>query len=110
MAYDVLISFRPNRFKGQVVLVKDALRDFFAPHLDMNPMVAHCSARWKHMGISRYKDDEYITNRPIIGDKITLVSNPLVPFNADAETIDEDGVPGKVTTLIKEGKFTGHIA
>ncbi len=110
IAHDVLIAFRPNRFKGPAVLVKDALREFFAPSQYPNPIVAHCSARWKHMGISRYQTDEYITNRPIIGDKITLVSNPLVPYNADSEAFDDDGVPGQQVTLIKDGRFREHIA
>lgn len=110
MAHDVLIAYRPNRFKGQVILSKDALRDFFAPHQDVNPMIAHCFARWKHMGISKYKENEYITNRPIIGDKITITSNPLVPYNADAEAFDEDGVPGQQITLIKDGLFKAYLA
>lgn len=110
IAHDVLISYRPNRFKGPVVLIKDALQDFFAPSQTPNPMVTHCFARWKHMGISKYQLDEYITNRPIIGDKITLTSNPLVPYNADAEAFDDDGVPAQQITLIKDGRFKEYLA
>jgi len=67
-------------------------------------------ARWKHKGISKYKKGEYITKRPIIGDKITITSNPLVPFNIESHPFDVDGIPGKQITLIKDGMFHSYLA
>jgi len=109
-AKDVLISYRPNKFKGSVILTGEAIKEFFAPELSLNPLVMHCFSKLKYKGMSRYTDGEYVTNKPIIGDKITIVSNPLLDYNTSSREFDGDGIPSKKLTLINEGRFKNYIA
>lgn len=109
-AYDVLISFRPNRFKGSVILSNDAVKEFFAPELSHNPLIMHCFSKLKYKGMSRYTQGQFVTNKPIIGDKITILNNPVLDYNVASREFDSDGIPAEKKVLIDEGKFKNYMA
>ncbi len=109
VARDVVRSKRPKPYKGAVAITGDALADFFAPHLSANPLVTHASARLAHMGLSRYKANEDVATDYIDGDRITIISNPLLNYNISSKPYDEDGVPARKLALIKDGRFKNFV-
>ncbi len=110
IARDVAKSKRPKPYLGAVVISSDALVAFFAPHLSENPLVTHASAKLAHMGLSRYKQNEDVAKEYIDGDRITIISNPLLNYNIGSTLYDEDGVPARKLALIKDGRFKSFIA
>jgi predicted Zn-dependent protease len=100
LARDILAAERFGRVQERNLLLSgDALREFWSPNLDLNPVVFHASGQAKHRGLSRYEQGMRITaNR-----RLSLSSDPLVSFNPGSSRFDTDGVASKEVAIIKEG-------
>jgi len=107
-AKDILKSKKPKEFKGAVVLSQDALEEFFSPAQSPNPLVVHCSAKLKFLGMSRYEKNKIITFP--MNDKIDLVNDPLVDYNIASIPFDADGIPAKKLKLWDNSVFKEYIA
>ncbi|MFW5747142.1 MAG: metallopeptidase TldD-related protein [Nanoarchaeota archaeon] len=109
MVRDQADAVTTKSFSGPVLLSGPALTEFFSPHIDLSPLIAHASARLAHMQLSSYRK-----GRPILkstkGDRLTLISNPLIPFNPGSSRFDADGVPSRILTLVDRGMFCGWFA
>lgn len=106
LAFYVLES-KKAKFKGRIILSGDAIKDFFAPHLNANPLVAHCSAKLHYMMLTRYKINEQIIDAK--KDKITIINNPL-DYNVETNAFDSDGIYSKKSILIKDNVFKNYLA
>ena len=100
LAREILAAERFGRVQERNLLLSgDALREFWSPNLDLNPVVFHASGQAKHRGLSRYEKGMRITaNR-----RLSLSSDPLVPFNPGSSRFDTDGVASKEVVIIREG-------
>ncbi|MBT4541021.1 hypothetical protein HOC35_05900 [Candidatus Woesearchaeota archaeon] len=105
---DVLNSSLIKTFKGNVMLSGEASSEFFAPHLGLNPLVMHASAKIKHMNLSKYNLNKKIAK--FNGDKLTILSNPLLKLNPSSSLFDGDGVVSKKIKLIDNGVFNNYFS
>ncbi len=105
---DVSQAQQSTNFKGEVLLCGDAPHEFFVPHLQLSPLLMHCSAKLKYMDLSTYKQGKAIG--AFKADKITMKTNPFVDYNPASSLFDEDGVVSKPVTLIEEGVFKQYFA
>jgi len=88
-----------------ILLTGDALREYFSPNLGLNPLVFHCSAKIKNMKLSIFNFNEKVTT-----PNMTIISNPLIPFNINSNSFDSDGVSSKKVVLIDKGIFKNYFA
>jgi len=90
---------------GKILLAEDALRDFWSPQLDVNPVVFHAAAAAAYKKLSRYELGKKVTANA----SFSIASNPAVPFNPASSVFDADGVASKPVTLIDKGVFVNHF-
>jgi predicted Zn-dependent protease len=105
---DILNSKLIKTFKGDVIISGDAISEFFSPHLSLNPLIMHASAKIKHMGISRYKMNKIIANFKL--DKLTIATDPLLKLNPSSSAFDYDGVVSKKVKIIENGMFKNYFS
>jgi PmbA protein len=100
-----------SSFTGPIILSNKACLDFFTPDSTMgNPYIAHCLARFKDMGISKYEIGKQPI--PIQEDALTIYSNALQYSNAESIPYTNEGISAQRTCLIKQGvvqSFIGNI-
>jgi predicted Zn-dependent protease len=109
IAKDISNSSSPKTFKGNVILTGDALGEFFITSPNDNPAVIHSSARMKFMNLSRFEIGKPI-EKEILGDKITIKSNPLIEDGARSSGFDSNLVPARELILIENGIFRNFLA
>ena len=113
-------AVRPKSHHGAVTLMGDAVADFFATDTDFSslPLDLHTSGIWKFQGMSLFdiggsicrekvpgegKGEYKIREKPILGDKITIVSDPHIPFATRSSAFSHyDGIPTRKTVLVKD--------
>ncbi len=100
-------SKAPNH-KGKVILLNTAVKDFFTPDLGMNAMIAHCSARFKYLGMSKYELGKEVVKSNL--DKVTIYSNPLLKNSIGSGPYDDDGISSKRLLLVENSVFKSHFA
>jgi hypothetical protein len=88
-----------------ILLTGEALREYFSPNLGLNPLVFHCSAKIKHMKLSVFDIGEKVTS-----PNITIISNPMIPFNINSNSFDSDGVQSKKVVLIDKGILKNYFS
>ena len=108
MVKDVLDSSTIKTFRGKVFLSGDAVTEFFSPHLSLNPLVMHASAKIKHMGLSQYEKGKKIAE--FKGDKLSVSTNPFLALNPSSGLFDHDGVISKKVKIIEKGRFRRYFA
>lgn len=91
--------------EGKIILVAEALRDFWSPQLDLSPMLFHASAGTKYKKLSLFTQEKQVISAPI-----TIISNPLLSFNESSSAFDEDGVPSKRVVIIDKGIFKNFLS
>lgn len=109
-ARDSLRAVAPRTHRGPVLLSGEAATDFFAAELVGitafgGPLATHTSAQAAYQRLSRLKLGEPITPEPARGDRITLISDPLLPYGVRTRAFDLEGLPGARLTLIEDGVF-----
>ncbi len=108
IAKDISNSQNCKQFTGNVVLTRDAVKEFFVPNLYDSPVLIHSSARMSYLKLSKLKIGKEIGQ--INGDKLTMINNPLLPLGLRSSEFDTDCVPAKKTALIENGIFKKHYA
>jgi predicted Zn-dependent protease len=108
IARDATIAAKNPGFTGDVMIAGASVTEFFAPHHDLNPLVLHTSAKIAHMGLARLKLHQSLGH--IVGEPITITTNPHLPLGLGTMPVDEEGAPMKTTELIRSGVFVQHIA
>lgn len=82
---------------GPVVISGEALVDLFAP------LIFHSSARAAYQSTSRFSLGGSICgNQQIQGDRLTFISNALLPYGQASAPFSDEGVPGERITLIQD--------
>ncbi len=109
IAKDISNSSSPKTFKGNVILTGDALGEFFITSPNDNPSIFHSSARFKFMNLSRFEIGKPIEMQ-VLGDKITINSNPLIKDGARSAAFDSNLVPARELVLIENGIFRNFLA
>ena len=109
IAREISNAINPSMFKGKVVLSDDAIAEFFVPELMENPIVIHSAARMKYLKISRFDAGKQIVPE-VLGDKITIASNPLIKGGLRSSDFDESFVPAKKITLIGDSVMRNFFA
>ncbi|MFC1691205.1 metallopeptidase TldD-related protein [Nanoarchaeota archaeon] len=108
-AKHILNSQPTKHYEGRIILNKDAVGEFFSPHLGLTPLVMHAAAKLKHMGLARFEKNEKISDY-WKGEEITVSSNPFIPYNPASNMFDNDGVNSKKLKLIDKGIFVDYFA
>ncbi|MEM4337036.1 MAG: metallopeptidase TldD-related protein [Candidatus Woesearchaeota archaeon] len=109
IARDISNAVNPKFFKGPVLLSEDAIAEFFVPSLNENPLVVHTGAKMKYLKISRFEKGKKIVPE-IIGDKITIISNPLIKKGLRTFSFDDAFIPAKKVALIENGIMKNFFA
>lgn len=102
---DQLDAIKPKEHKGKVLLRDDAVLSFFAEHSQDNPVVLHCSGKLKYNNISKYEQSKSICDGEIIGDKVTITSNPFLRRGLRSTSFDGETIPTRKLVLINESKY-----
>lgn len=84
---------------GGIALSGEALRDFWAPDLSLNPVVAHANAQAKYRQLSTFEKEARITTNKTF----TLISDPFIPYNPASGKFDNEGTASKKLVLVKKG-------
>jgi len=104
-ARDTLQAQLPRTYTGPVVLSGDALVPLFAP------LLFHASALAAYNRLSRLQLGESLYGeREVMGDRLTLRSNALLPYGLGSYRFDHDGVPGADVLLYEEGVLRARQA
>lgn len=122
LARDKSHAQRAKSFSGPVVLRGEAVSQFFgadSPFGLSNPLIDAASARNKYMHINPFnigdclahdKNKQSLKKEHIKGDKITILSNPLIDFGTRSYVFDEYGTPGGKVTLIEDSVIKSFLA
>lgn len=105
---DTTKATKAPSFKGPVLLVDVALKDYFTPDLTMNALIAHASAKLKYDELSKYELDKEILESN--GDKLTIYANPLLENNEASTPFDMLGISAKRTCLIENNIVKNFFA
>ncbi len=82
---------------GPVVISGEALVDLFSP------LIFHSSARAACQSMSRFALGASISgDQEIQGDRLTLISNALLPNGQASAPFSEEGLPGERLTIIQD--------
>ncbi len=93
----------PPQYHGPVVLSGEAASDFI--RLEAQPLALHCGARAVYEKTSRYEKGKPASGTaPLLGDALTLFSDPLVPFGVSSR-IEADALPSRRVALLEEGRY-----
>ncbi|MBK90438.1 MAG: hypothetical protein CL772_04585 [Chloroflexi bacterium] len=82
----------------------------FTPHglyqTILSPLLVSFNGTNLSKNLSKLSNKE---NEDIFDNKITVVDNPLIDFSTSSRNYDGEGIPSKINTLIKNGKFISGI-
>ena len=93
----------PPQFSGPVILSGDAAHDFML--LEAEPLSWHCNGHAVYEKMSRYvKGKPAWGDKPLLGEAVTIFSDPLVPFGPDSR-IEGDAQPARRICLLKDGCY-----
>jgi predicted Zn-dependent protease len=93
----------PPRFTGPVVLEAGAAHDFMK--LEYEPLSWHCAGRAVYEKMSRYaKGKPAWGDKPLLGEPVTIYSDPLVPFGPDSR-VEGEAQPARRVCLLKDGCY-----
>jgi predicted Zn-dependent protease len=83
--------------EGPVVISGEALVDLFSP------LIFHSSARAAYQSMSRFALGASISGDDRIqGDRLTFISNALLPYGQASAPFSEEGLPGERVVLIQD--------
>jgi predicted Zn-dependent protease len=96
-ARDSLRVGMPPTHEGPVIISGEALVDLFSP------LIFHSSARAVYQSMSRFALGASICGeQEIQGDRLTLISNALLPYGQASTPFSEEGLPGERLTVIQD--------
>ena len=96
-ARDSLRAGMPAAHAGPVVISGEALVDLFSP------LIFHSSARAAYQSMSRLKLGQPISGeQEIDGDRLTFISNALLPYGTASAPFSEEGVPGERLVIVQD--------
>jgi PmbA protein len=82
----------------------------FTPHglyqTILSPLLVSFNGDNLSKNLSKLSNKE---NDDIFDKKITILDNPLIDFSTSSRNFDSEGIPTKINTLIKNGKFISGI-
>ena len=105
---DTTKATKAPSFKGPVLLVDVAVKDYFTPDLTMNALIAHASAKLKYDDLSKYELGKEILEAK--GDTLTIYANPLLENNEASTPFDMLGISAKRTCLIENNVVKNFFA
>jgi predicted Zn-dependent protease len=95
-ARDSLRSTLTSTHEGPAVISGEALVDLFSP------LLFHTSARAAYQSMSRFALGASIcADEPVQGDRLTFISNALLPYGQASTPFSEEGLPGERVILIQ---------
>ncbi len=108
-ARDIALASPPPHWQGPVVLSGEAAADFLT--LQNSPLVFHANARMVYEKTGRYEKGKSVwADKPLAGEPLNLVSDPLVPFGLRSGRLFEaDATPCRPVTVVKDGCYDGLI-
>lgn len=104
-ARDTLRTQTTPTHAGPVVISGEALVDLFSP------LIFHTSAQAAYQGTSRFAPGASIYGKQVVtGDKLTLLSNALLPYGLASAPFSAEGLPGQRLLLIEDGEIKARWA
>jgi PmbA protein len=98
-ARDALPAQIPPSGQYDVVLSEEALDTFF------KYFAAQAGGTAAYQGWSSFKEGDPIMPSPVSGETLTMTSNPLIPGGMKSMAFDDNGLPCKPVTVIKQNRF-----
>ncbi len=98
-ARDALRAQLPPTGQFDVVFSEEALDTFF------NYFAVQAGGEAAYQGWSTFKEGNPVTPSRVSGETLTLTSNPLIPGGMKSRPVDDNGLPCKVVTVIKNNIF-----
>ncbi len=96
-ARDSLRAGMPATHEGPVVISGEALVDLFSP------LIFHSSARAAYQSMSRLTLGQPISGeQEIAGDRLTFISNALLPYGTASAPFSEEGLPGERLVIVQD--------
>ena len=96
-ARDSLRAEMPATYAGPVVISGEALVDLFSP------LIFHSSARAAYQSMSRLEPGQPISGeQDIDGDRLTFISNALLPYGTSSAPFSEEGLPGERLVIVQD--------
>ncbi|HEY7355221.1 MAG TPA: metallopeptidase TldD-related protein [Ktedonobacterales bacterium] len=96
-ARDSLRAITPSTHEGPVIISGEALVDLFSP------LIFHTSARAAYQSLSCFALGAPICgDTSIQGDRLTFISNALLPFGQASAPFSDEGLPGERVVLIED--------
>ncbi len=96
-ARDSLRVYPSPMHEGPVVISGEALVDLFPP------LIFHSSARAAYQSLGRFSLGASICGeQPIRGDRLTFISNALLPYGQASAPFTDEGLPGERLVVIQE--------
>ncbi|HEU5198918.1 MAG TPA: metallopeptidase TldD-related protein [Ktedonobacterales bacterium] len=96
-ARDSLRAEMPATHEGPVVISGEALVDLFSP------LIFHSSARAAYQSMSRLQLGQPISGeQDIDGDRLTFISNALLPYGTSSAPFSEEGLPGERLVIVQD--------
>ncbi len=90
------VSLTPT-YEGPVVISGEALVDLFSP------LIFHSSARAAYQSMSRFALGASICGeKEIQGDRLTLLSNALLPYGQASAPFSDEGLPAERLSVIQD--------
>ena len=91
--------------EGPVVISGEALIDLFSP------LIFHSSARAAYQSLSRFSVGASICGvDQIQGDRLTFISNALLPYGLASTPFSDDGLPGERVVLVQDHQVSAFWA
>lgn len=103
-ARDALQAQLPPTGQFDVVFSEEALDTFF------NYFIAQSGGAASYHGWSSFKEGSPIISSPVSGDVLTLMSDPSIAGGMKSRPFDDNGLPCKAVTVIKENIFQQRTA
>ncbi|MGD9091932.1 MAG: metallopeptidase TldD-related protein [Anaerolineales bacterium] len=103
---DLLVAKRPGAYNGPVVLKGAALVEF----MTANMLKVLTSAEMKYNKLSPWEIGQPILPGDAKGDALTLWANRLLPYGADSNRFDSEGIPAQKVLLIEDGRLVNYTA
>lgn len=91
------LGAKAGKGSSSVLLSGTALRDFWHPHLQANPIIFHATGRAVHQKLSRYKK-----NARLCGPEVTITSSHP-DWNPSSSSFDMDGIASRPVVLVQQG-------
>lgn len=103
-ARDALVAQIPPTGQYDVVFSEEALDTFF------KYFAAQAGGTAAYQGWSSFGEGDPIMPSPVSGETLTLTSNPLIPGGMKSMAFDDNGLPCKPVTVIKQNRFQQRTA